>query len=215
MNFFLVGGTGKTGMEVIRQGLDQGHTITALVRKPYRLKIQHPNLSVITGNVLKSESFEHAVKGQDAVLSALGHKRFIIKTNTLSMGTGHILSAMKKHHIKRFICITSLGVNDSRFRLGLYYTLFTIPVILFFYFRDKSKQEKIIMNSDLNWTIIRPGQLTNGKRRTDYQHGPRVGSYILTKMISRASVAHFMLLQLRDKTYIRKTPGITNRKIFS
>lgn len=117
---------------------------------------------------------------------------------------------MNKYNVKRFICITSLGVNDSRFKLGLYYTLFTIPVILFFYFLDKSKQEKIIMNSNLNWTIVRPGQLTNGKKRTNYKHGLTVGHYILTKMISRASVAHFMLNQLYDKKYIRKTPGITN-----
>jgi uncharacterized protein YbjT (DUF2867 family) len=110
--------------------------------------------------------------------------------------------------VKRLVCITSLGVNDSRFRLGLYYTLFTIPVILFFYFLDKARQENIIADSGLDWTIVRPGQLTNGKLRTTYRHGPSVGSYILTTMISRASVAHFMLHQLDDDTYIRKTPGV-------
>ena len=116
---------------------------------------------------------------------------------------------MKRNHIKRFICITSLGINDSRFKLGLYYTLFVIPVILFFYFLDKSKQERIIENSGLDWTIVRPGQLTNGKKRTEYKHGSDVGHYILTKMISRASVAHFMLKQLESKNYLRKTVGIT------
>jgi uncharacterized protein YbjT (DUF2867 family) len=93
--------------------------------------------------------------------------------------------------------------------LGLYYTLFTIPVIILFYFLDKAKQEKLIINSNLDWTIVRPGQLTNGKKRSIYKHGQDVGSYILTKMISRADVAHFMLSQLEDNTYIRKTPGIT------
>lgn len=67
-----------------------------------------------------------------------------------------------------------------------------------------------IPTSNLEWTIIRPGQLTNGKKRTNYKHGSAVGSYFLTKMVSRASVADFMLNQLEDKTYIRKTPGITN-----
>jgi len=116
---------------------------------------------------------------------------------------------MKKHKVKRFICITSLGINDSTFKLGLYYTLFIIPVILFFYFRDKAKQEKLIVSSDLDWTIVRPGQLTNGRKRMKYKHGSNLGSHILTKMISRADVAHFMLSQLEDKTYLRKTPGIT------
>lgn len=210
MNLLIIGGTGKTGRELIKQGLEQGHFITAIVRNPKKIKYNNQNLKVLKGDVLIPESFENAFKGQDAVLSALGHKRFFIKTTILSEGTKNIINAMNRNDIKRFICITSLGINDSRFKLGLYYTFFTIPIILFFYFLDKSKQEKLIMNSDLDWTIIRPGQLTNGRKRTNYKHGLSVGNYILTKMISRASVAHFMLNQLHDLTYFRKTPGIIN-----
>ena len=210
MKIFLIGGTGGTGTELIKQGLERGHIITALVRNPKKLNLNYPNLKIVKGNILIPDSFDKAMRGHDVVLSALGHKKFFIPTKILSKGTSNLINAMKKNNIKRFICISSLGVNDSRFRLGLYYTLFTIPVILFFYFLDRSRQEKLIMNSDLDWTIIRPGQLTNGRRRTDYRHGPNVGSYILTKTISRATVAQFMLNQLEDQTYIRKTPGITN-----
>ncbi|MEP2668628.1 MAG: SDR family oxidoreductase [Cyclobacteriaceae bacterium] len=210
MKLLIIGGTGKTGRELIKQGLEQGHVITTLVRHPEKFKLTHPNLKIVKGNVLSPDSFANVVQGHDAVLSALGHKRFIIPTTILSRGTKNLIEAMNKHNVKRFIAITSLGVNDSRFKLGLYYTLFTIPVILLFYFLDKSRQEKIIMNSDLDWTIIRPGQLTNGKKRMNYQHGSTVGNYILTKMISRASVADFMLNQLHDNTYLKKTPGITN-----
>jgi putative NADH-flavin reductase len=210
MRLYIIGGTGKTGRELIKQSLEQGHLVTALVRNPNRLKINHPNLSKVKGNVLDLKSFDHSIGNHDAVLSALGHKRYIIKTSILSEGTKNIIAAMEKQNVKRLICITSLGINDSRFKLGLYYTLFTIPFILLFYFIDKSKQEKIIFNSGLDWTIIRPAQLTNGKKRTNYKHGSNVGNYILTKMISRASVAHFMLSQLTNISYIRKTPGITN-----
>lgn len=210
MRLYIIGGTGKTGRELIKQSLEQGHSVTALVRNPGRLKIDHPKLSAVKGNVLDLKSFDHTIDNHDAVLSALGHKRFIIKTNILSEGTKNIIHAMEKGNVKRFICITSLGINDSRFRLGLYYTLFTIPFILLFYFLDKAKQEKIIFKSGLDWTIVRPGQLTNGKKRTNYKHGSDAGNYILTKMISRASVAHFMLSQLSDTSYYRKTPGITN-----
>lgn len=210
MKIFLIGGTGKTGREVIKQGLQRGHYITSLVRNSKKIKINSPNLKIIKGNVLDPGTFETSLQGQEAVLSALGHKRFIIPTRILSKGTENIIRAMNKYQVRRFICITSLGINDSRFKLGLYYTLFTIPVILFFYFLDKAKQEKIIMKSNLDWTIIRPGQLTNGKKRTNYRHGPKVGSYFLTRMITRASVAHFMLNQLKDPTYLRKTPGIVS-----
>jgi len=209
MNLLVIGGTGKTGRELIKQGLEEGHNITVIARKPRKIRLEHAHLKVIQGNVLKPESLEVAFQEQDAVLSALGHKRFFIKTTILSRGTENIIGLMKKTGVRRFICITSLGINDSRFKLGLYYTLFTIPVILFFYFMDKAKQEKSIMNSDLDWTIVRPGQLTNGRKRTLYKHGQDVGHYILTKMISRADVAHFMLTQLKTDDYLRKAVGIT------
>jgi putative NADH-flavin reductase len=209
MKLLIIGGTGGTGRQLIKQALEQGHNLTALVRNPEKVKIAHKNLSVIKGNVLDFEKVQEVVAGQDAVLSALGHKRFFIKTNILSEGTKNIIHAMEKHNVNRFICVTSLGINDSRFKLGLYYTLFVIPVIIFFYFRDKAKQEKLIRSSNLNWTIVRPGQLTNGKKRGSYNHGVNVGNYILTKMISRADVAHFILSQLSDATYLHKTPGVT------
>jgi len=208
MDILIIGGTGKTGRQLISQGLEEGHCITAMVRKPDKLKLDHPNLKVLKGNVLNLENVENAVQGRDAVLSALGHKRFFIKTNILSKGTTNIIGAMEKKGVDRLICITSLGINESKFRLGLYYTLFVIPVILFFYFRDKSKQEKLIEQSNLNWTIVRPGQLTNGKKRAKYRHGSNLGSYILTKMISRKDVAHFMLNILNDRTYIHEAPAI-------
>ncbi|MBT8267450.1 MAG: SDR family oxidoreductase [Bacteroidia bacterium] len=209
MKLLVIGGTGKTGRELIKQGLAKGHFITAVVRNPKKIKFSHKNLNVIEGDVLIPASIEEAFQGQEAVLCALGHKQFIIKTTILSRGTKNIIAGMAKNGVNRLICITSLGINDSRFKLGLYYTLFTIPFILFFYFLDKSKQEKLIMNSTLEWTIVRPGQLTNGKKRTIYKHGSHVGHYILTKMISRADVAHFMLSLLNTRDYMNKTVGIT------
>ena len=210
MKLLIIGGTGKTGRELIKQGLAEGHVITALARNPKKLKFDNPNFNIVKGDVLIPESMKIAFQGQDAVLSALGHKRFFIKTTILSRGTKNIINAMTNNGVKRFICITSLGINDSKFKLGLYYTLFTIPVILFFYFLDKSKQEKLIMNSNLEWTIVRPGQLTNGKKRTHYKHDTKAGHYILTKMISRASVAHFMLKNLENNLYLHKAVGVTN-----
>ncbi len=211
MKLLIIGATGGTGRELVKQALELGHKITILVRNSEKVLTSHPSLQVINGNVLNLKEVEQAVSGQDAVISSLGHKRFFIKTNILSEGTKNIIASMEKQNVKRFICITTLGINDSRFRLGLYYTLFTIPIILFFYFRDKSKQEKLIMNSKLDWTIVRPGQLTNSKLTGEYQVGNNVGNYFMTKTISRANVAHFILSQLCDKTFFHKKVGIVNR----
>lgn len=205
MKLAIIGGTGKTGKELLKQGLEAGHHITTLVRNPKKVKIQHANLKVVQGNVLNTADLNRIFQEKDAVLSALGHKRFLGPSHILSQGTENILQAMITNRVSRFICITSMGINDNRFKLGLYYTLFVIPFIVFFYFRDKAKQERLIMDSSIDWTIVRPGQLTNGRKRMRYKHGPNLGSYILTKMISRADVAHFMLHLLNENRYSRKT----------
>ena len=210
MKLAIIGGTGKTGKELLQQGLEAGHTLTALVRNPKKVQVVHPNLTVIPGNVLNPKDLEDIFQGKDAVLSALGHKRFLGPSHILSRGTENILHAMKTAKVSRFICITSMGINDNKYRLGLYYTLFVVPFIVFFYFRDKAKQERFIIDSDVNFTIVRPGQLTNGRKRLRYKQGVNLGSYIWTKMISRANVAHFMLGQLHSSAYSKKSVCIIN-----
>jgi putative NADH-flavin reductase len=211
MKLLIIGATGGTGRELVKQGLELGHKVTVLVRNPQKVTTTHPNLLIRKGNVLNPGDVQQAVDDQEVVISSLGHKRFFIKTNILSEGTKNIIAAMDKQNVKRFICITTLGINDSRFQLGLYYSLFTIPIILYFYFRDKARQEKLIIKSNLAWTIVRPGQLTNSKLTREYKVGKNVGNYFITKTISRANVAHFILSQISDKTFFNKTVGIVNR----
>lgn len=207
MNLLIIGATGGTGRALVDQALAQGHTVTAFARNPAKIRITQERLTVVRGNVLDYDSVDRAVQGKDAVLSALGHMRWILKTTILSNGTKNIISAMEKHGVKRFICETSLGVGNSRGRLGLYHTLFVIPFIIYFYFRDKEQQEQLIKESSLDWVIVRPGQLTNGRKRGVYRHGEGIGSYIFTVRISRGDVADFMLRQLTDNSYLRQTPS--------
>ena len=204
----IVGATGGTGRQLVTQALERGYAVTALVRNPSRLQVEHPQLTVIQGDVLDYASVEAAMRGQDAVLSALGHKRFFYPTRILSEGTRNILRAMETHGVARFVCETSLGIGDSAGRMGLYFTLFVIPVILPFYFWDKTRQERIIAGSNVEWVIVRPGMLTNGDKRGSYRHGPDVGSFLTTVRISRADVADFMLDQLTSDTYLRTAPGV-------
>ena len=208
MRLLIIGATGGTGKELVKQSLERDHTVTAFVRKPEKLKIEDDQLKIFTGNVLDPDSLNSAVKNQDAVLCALGHKRWFYPSKILSEGTQNIVDAMEKNNVKRFICETSLGVGNSFGRLGLYYTLFTIPFILPFYYWDKGKQEKVIRNSSLEWTIVRPGILTNGKQRGKYRHGEKVGNFIWSVRISRADVADFILNQLTDNTYLKKGVGV-------
>ncbi|MGA2983371.1 MAG: SDR family oxidoreductase [Terriglobia bacterium] len=204
----IVGATGGTGRHLIAQALERGHVVTALARDPSALRIEHPRLRVMQGDVLDYPSVEAAVRGQDVVISALGHKRFFQPTHILSEGTRNLLQALETRGVPRFVCETALGIGDSAGRMGVYYTFFVIPFILPFYFWDKARQERVIAANRLNWVMVRPGALTNGAKRGRYRHGPNVGSFLSTVRISRADVADFMLNQMTDNTYLRSAPGV-------
>jgi putative NADH-flavin reductase len=204
----IVGATGGTGRQLVEQALERGLVVTALARDPSALRLEHPRLTVARGDVLDYPSVEAAVRGQDAVLSALGHKQFFRPTRILSEGTGNVLRAMEAHGVRRFVCETALGIGDSAGRMGLYYTFFVIPVIVPFYFWDKTRQERLIAASKVDRIVVRPGALTNGAKRGRYQHGGSVGNLLWTVKISRADVADFMLNQISDNTYLRTVSGV-------
>ncbi len=204
----IVGATGGTGRQLVTQALERGFWVTALVRNPSKLQLEHQRLTVVQGNVLDAGSVDVAMRGQEAVFSALGHQRFFYPTRIQSLGTKIILHAMEAHGVRRFICMSSLGIGDSVGRLGLMYTFFVIPLILPFYFWDKTRQERVIAASNADWTIVRPGALKNGGRRGDVKHGARVGSFIWTVRVSRANVANFMIDQLAASAYLRMAVSV-------
>src|SRR5215472_98851 len=204
----IVGATGGTGRQLVEQAVERGYTVTALVRNPSKLPISHPQLNVMQGDVLDEGTVKKVMAGRDAVLCALGHKQFFYPTRILSDGIRNILRAMEAQGVSRLVCETSLGIGGSAFRMGLYYTFFVIPVILPFYYWDKTRQEKLIEGSSTEWVIVRPGVLTNGKKKGRLRQGSRVGSFLWTVRISRADVAEFMLDQLAAESYLRTAPGI-------
>jgi len=204
----IVGATGGTGRQLVARALERGYAVTALVRDPARLEIDHPQLTIVQGDVLDKAPVEAAVRGQDAVLCALGHKRYFHPTRILSEGTRNILRAMEANGVGRFVCETSLGIGDSVGRMGLCYTLFVIPVILPFYFWDKTRQERLIAASSVDWVIVRPGVLTDRESRGRYRSGRGVGSFLWTVRVSRGDVADFMLNQLTSDTHLRTAAGV-------
>jgi uncharacterized protein YbjT (DUF2867 family) len=208
MRVLVIGATGGSGQRLVRQALALGYTVTAFVRNPAKLGIEHPNLRVAQGNVLDYATVESAMRGQDAVLSALGHRRFFYPTKIQSEGMSNILRAMKTCDVPRLICETALGLGSAVGKLGLPYDFLVVPLILVFYFWDKVRQEDLIMASDRDWVIVRPGVLTNKPARSTYKHGAHVGNYLWPTLSSRADVADFMLRQLKEDTYLGQAPGI-------
>jgi putative NADH-flavin reductase len=130
------------------------------------------------------------------------------RTTIISEGTRNIVRAMERAGIKRFVCESSLGVGDSKWRLGVVHNLVALPLFLRNTLADKEVQEKIIESSSLDWVIVRPAVLTNGPQRNVYRAGSEVGHWFSPSRISRSDVATFMLKQLTDGAFLRKTPGL-------
>src|SRR6185295_942804 len=154
MRILIIGATGGTGRELVKQALERGHEVTAFARNPAKLGLTHERLRIAKGDVLDVPSIEAAMRGQEAVFSALGHKRWLGPSRILSAGTENLIRAMKAAGVRRLVCETALGIGDTFGRMGLYYTLFVVPVILPFYFWDKHRQEQVIRASDLDWIIV-------------------------------------------------------------
>ena len=208
MRLLIIGATGGTGKELVEQALELGHEVTALARTPEKLNIKHHHLHTLKGDVTNLQSVEQAVGGQDAVLCALGTK--VIRKNTIqSDGTRNLIRAMEQSGVRRFVLESSLDVGDSRGQLGFFFAHVIRPTLLRNIFADKELQEKLVRESSLDWIIVRPAMLTDGPRTGKYRAGFSGDDHSIQRKISRADVAHFMLKQLTDSTYLRKTPGLS------
>lgn len=207
MKLLIIGSTGGTGRELVKQALEQGHQVTAFARTPSKLGISHHSLRVAQGDVTNYGSIEAAVSGQDAVLCALGTK--VIRKNTIqSDGTRNIVQAMQTQGVKRLVVETSLDVGDSRGQLGFFFAHVIRATLLRNIFEDKELQERIVRESGLDWIIVRPAMLTDGPRTGRYRAGFSASDKIARK-VSRADVADFMLRQTTSNEFLRQTPGLS------
>ena len=203
----IFGATGGTGQELVKQALELNYKISVFVRQPEKLKVSVENIQIFKGNVLNQEEVDLAMLGQDVVLCSLGvpaNNKSILRTE----GTMNIIHAMRKNAVKRLICQTSLGFGDSKEVLPWHMKYLIVPFILKNAFRDHELKESKIVDSSLDWTIVRPGNMTNGKRTSHYKHGFRPDEKIKLK-IARADVAEFMLNQIKEIEYIGKKVGIS------
>ena len=208
MKLTIIGSTGGTGQEVVKQALAQGHELTVLVRKPEKLKQKNENLLVIQGDILDFALVERSIQRQDGVLCNLGAPP-TDKNCLRAKGTENIIRAMEKTGVRRLICQSALGVGDSRALLPFHYRYFLVPLMLRHVYADHEIQEKLIKKSQLDWVIVRPAILTDGELTGSYEQDVALDNSTIKLKISRADVADFMLKQLTKNTYLHKAPCIS------
>ena len=200
------GATGTIGQQLLSQALEQGHKVTAFTRSKEKISIQHKSLHIAEGDVLNPESLVKAIKDQDIVMCALGNGR---KGTVRAKGTLNIIQAMQQQGIKRLICQTTLGAGNSVNNLNFFWKRIMFGWFLKAAYEDHQLQEKYIFESGLDWTIIRPGAFADGEVTGQYKHGFSPDEKQIKLKISRADVAHFMLKQIGNSTYLHQTPGLS------
>jgi len=204
----VLGGTRGIGQQVVAQALQAGHEVTAFSRTADKIPVHDDRLHLTVGTVTDGSSLSLAVRGQDAVISALGQGMSLKADSLIQRSVPVIVSAMQAQRVRRLIFTSALGVGESVRDLPLFSRMM-MRFLLKDIYADKVAGEALIRRSDLDWTLVQPPQLTNGPLTRKYRVGERLELTGIPR-ISRADVAHFILSQLDDTTYVRKVALIAH-----
>ncbi len=214
MKILIFGATGKTGKLFVTQALMRGHEVTAFVRDPAKLAVTDARLKTVQGNVLDAASVDGAFSETfDAVVSSLGifHRE---ERTELSDGTRNVIESMQRHGCRRLAVVSSLGAGDSAGQ-GNFLARILEKSLLKFVLADKDRQEALVQASNLDWTIVRPPQLTDNDavcKDLIVWRGPVPKGRKLAWKTSRASVANFLLDALEEGSYMQQVANISEPK---
>lgn len=209
MKLVIIGASRGIGLETVKYAVEQGHEVRAFARSADKIDLEADNLEKMVGDATDAADLAKAVAGMDAVILTLGVPRDLrlLKFTTLfSSATGALIPVMHEAGIKRLITVTGFGAGDS------YNWLSSIEkigrnVFLGRAYSDKAIQEDMIKASDLDWTIARPGILTNSARTGKYQVLVEPDTW-RQGLISRADVGHYLITAAEQGSEIGKTPAI-------
>jgi len=207
MKVLVFGATGGTGQEIVQQSLENGYMVTAFVRDPNQIIIEHENLNLVQGDVFDAKSVANAIQDQDGVFCVLGTGSDLSFSEVRTVGTKNIIDGMQMYGVKRLVAVTFMGAGDSWNRVpGILKVL--MRTLLKNRLADHESQEAVIRESDMDWTIVRPSRLTDQKYSGRYLFGEDISGKSLS--ICRADVADYSLKALTDNTLVKKTISVTN-----
>jgi putative NADH-flavin reductase len=210
MKVTVFGATGRIGEQVVRQALDAGNKVTAVVRDPARFDVSRPALEVVTvPGLTDPEMLRPALEGSDAAISGVG-PRGRKDGPVASSATRGILRAMEASGVQRFVAVSAVPVGPVPEGESFVNRRILLPLISAFardVYADLAVMEDEIRRSATQWTIVRPPKLVNKPLTGSYRtcvggNVPRAYS------ISRADVAHAMLAMLDDPATVRQAVGI-------
>lgn len=206
MKLVVLGATGGIGLELVRQAIERGHSVTALVRAPERLQAFRDRITVIQGDLFNSAELAKVLKGHDAVLSSFGPRAPRADGKLLESFASALTKGMLHSDTRRVIVVSVAFL----FKDMIIPPAYLVGRLLFsHHVADAAAMEEILKKSGLDWTIVRPPQLTDKPRTGTYRvregHLPRFGF-----TISRADVADYMIKAVESRASIGEIVGVCN-----
>ncbi len=209
MKLAIFGGSGRTGQLLLLQALARGHDVTAIVRDPATFEVRYDQLTIVAGDALKPESFGDALIGQDAVISVLGVTGFFNSLQPMTFYEESVCAIMRQmatHGIRRLVLVSSVGVLHDP-TTPLWYRTIVQPLLRHKY-ADMKRMEQAVSDSDLDWTVVRAGQLVEGPLTQRYRLG-RTGQLPNVTKIARVDLADFLAEQAEDKSLLKQAVAIS------
>jgi putative NADH-flavin reductase len=210
MKFLILGATGRTGALLVKKALDEGHQVTALVRRA------NPTIdsraSVVTGDVTDSDAVASAAHGHDAVVSALGVKSIRATPSLVTDTVRAVIDSAKASGVDRFVLVSAFGVGDSLAKASFVVSPIFRTMLRKAY-ADKAASEVLLKASTLKWTLAYPGAL-NDRDNSRYAAVTldEASKLPLFPSTSRTNVAEFALRAAVDGSFIHQTVVVTDTK---
>jgi putative NADH-flavin reductase len=194
MQLLVIGATGRTGRLVVAQALERGHAVTAFTRRPEQLAALADRVRIVRGDAQQLEDVRSAVRGQDAVIAAVGTSG-IART---------LVAALQESGVQRLVMTSSRSIVASRPRLPVLLAWLAFRAV----YADLARAEGMLEASNLDWSIVRATMLTDkpftGQVHIDFEPNATGGDWTLT----RADYAMTLLDVAQDPQLIRKSLGV-------
>jgi putative NADH-flavin reductase len=211
MKVTILGASGRTGAHLLHRALAAGHEVTAVVRNPTSISVDHPRLRVVAGDVTNVASMIEAIEGTDAVCSVLGSGAPRRPTTLYSSSVATVIDAMHAVGVRRIVVVTAIPAEPDTLKTFVERAV-VHPVLHVFFgggYDDMVRMEQLIRDSDTDWTVVRPPRLTNSPPKNRYSTAVDERLKHAAK-IARADLALAVLDMAADRSAIRHSINIAS-----
>lgn len=203
----LLGATGKAGKYLLKQLLQQGYVVKALIRQPENFNFPNSLLEIVKGDAKDLETARSLLDGCAVVISSIGQKP--AEPLISSLATVNILKIMAELNIKRYILLAGLNLDvpgdqkSDKNKASSEWMKQTFPIPV----ADKQLAYDLLTKSNVNWTLVRLPWI----EQTDERRGIVVNlEDCLGEVISTTDLADFLIQQIAGTLYIKKCPFVAS-----